>query len=313
VALATGRLSSRFFANAVLNIDPPLKHAEEMVIIGGNHHLRLLDYHHGHCTVISKHGFDRNLMLNDIAVRRESPSLPTPRLIDFSASGSWYREELILGTPINRLKNQNRAMEAIAEVMPALFALYESIRREEDAEQYLNHIISHINQLIERNHLISQLQGDSLRNAVGKLSLIAGRRSCTIPTVQAHGDFQPANILVGEGGPWLIDWEYTMRRQVDYDALVLALSSRRSDGFSQRFQEALKGRLSSTLMPKEWPVLECADRTEREQVLSLFLLEELELRLRENDNVVFKFLDSGFHGFLEELETIVPMFDRCEP
>jgi len=47
-----------------------------------------------------------------------------------------------------------------------------------------------------------------------------------ILTALTHGDFQPGNILVDGDRVWLIDWEYSARRQVGYDALVYALCSR---------------------------------------------------------------------------------------
>ena len=307
VALATNRISSRFFANAVFDIEPPVAHSELMVIIGGNHHIRLLDYHQRHCSVISKHGFDLGLMLNDIAVRSEFTKLPAPQILEHCPSGKWYREELILGTPINRLKDQSQAQDAIAQIAPSLFDLYETTRREEDADQYIGEVESHIKLLMERNHLLSGSQREFLGNAVPQLVAFAQKGSSCISTVQAHGDFQPANILVGDGGPWLIDWEYTMRRQLDYDALVFSLYSRKSKCFAQRFRAVLEGSLGNPAMPSEWVALEHSDQKERNRLLSLFLLEELELRLIENDNVLFKFLDAGFLGFCVELETIIPL------
>ncbi len=309
VALATNRFSSRFFANAVVDIEPPVAHSEQMVIIGGNHHIRLLDYHQRHCSVISKHGFDLDLMLNDIAVRSEFTKLLAPRILEHCPSGKWYREELILGTPINRLKDQRQARDALAQIMPSLFDLYETTRREDDADQYIGKVESHIVQLMERNHLLSGSQREFLGNAVPQLVAFAQKGSSCISTVQAHGDFQPANILVGDGGPWLIDWEYTMRRQLDYDALVFVLYSRRSAGFAIRFKNALKGTIDRSLLPPEWPLLKSCGPEDRVRLLALFLMEELELRLIENDNVHFKLLDAGFLGFCVELETIIHLLE----
>ncbi len=308
VVLATGRSTARFLATATVEIDPPVPNAEEMVIIGGNHHIRLLDYHQRCCSVITKHGFRVEFMKNEIAVRSAHPYLPTPRILKKSGNGDWYSEELILGTPINRLKDQRQADDAVQKIVPLLFRLYKETQKFERVQDYIERIVSRIGQYINRNCLLSTSQRDTLTAAVKRLSCAANGLSGDIITVQVHGDFQPANILVGDGGSWLIDWEYSTRRQSGYDGLVYTLYSRRSDGLAHRISCAIDGTLQADALLVDWPGLEWQEHNKRPARIALFLLEELDLKLLENDNSLFTSLDSGLKNFCQELECILPLF-----
>ena len=94
VMLATNRYTASLLATATVEIEPSVPHADDMVIIGGNHHIRLLDYHKQCCTIINKHGYSVKFMKNEVTVRSSHPYLPSPRLLAKSEDGSWYSEEL---------------------------------------------------------------------------------------------------------------------------------------------------------------------------------------------------------------------------
>lgn len=305
VALAMGRVSARWLAGASLVIDPPLEHANQMVIIGGNHHIRLLDYHSRACTVICKHGFNRKFMLDEIALRGEYQNLLSPRVLDASPSGTWYREELILVKPINRLKDVRIAQEAVARAWESMSCVRDGTTQSEPVKPYAERLHAHIGELLARNHLLSAGEKSLLSILVDRLVKRVDDAVPGFETVQAHGDFQPANILAGEGGPWLIDWEYTMRRQLDYDALVFLLTSRHPSGLSVRMRDALLDTFTNPMASPELQVFAGRNNEERMQLLALFLLEETELRLIENDNAAFRFMDAGFPAFMRELQTAV--------
>ena len=44
VYLATTKILAHRFASASIEITPPLSNSQEILIVGGNHHIRLLDY-----------------------------------------------------------------------------------------------------------------------------------------------------------------------------------------------------------------------------------------------------------------------------
>lgn len=310
VTLATWRRTSRFMATSTIEIAPPVPNAEDIVIIGGNHHIRLLDYGHGSCTVIKKSGSSDELMKNEIAVRCIHPHLPAPQLIEQNESGEWYREKLILGTPINRLKDRQTADEALKRIVQSLLGLYGLTKATENINDYVSHLIERVQLYIRQNRLLSESQRDTVHGIVQKLACISNKTRDEIILVQTHGDFQPGNILLGDGGPWLIDWEYTNRRQIGYDAIVYALETRHSKGLAHRMARTIDGTINLDGWFESWPGFDWNDCCNRKAKLGLFLLEELLLKLMENDNDHFFALDYGFICFFNELQSIIPILEK---
>lgn len=314
VDLATSGMTCKWFAPYIMEISPPLKEAENLLILGGNHHIRLLDYNEGVAFVIHKIGFDRELMVNDVRVRKENPYLPSPRIHEISEDGSWYSEELILGTPINRLKDVEQGKRAVKDVMTPLFQLYEKTARKVSAAEYASDIIKRIEGRILKCSHFDRKTGDNFLKDLLELNKIVGCwQNKEIVVAQTHGDFQPANILLGKEQTWLIDWEYTAERQVAYDCLVLALEARSSPGLGQRVLQAINddvsecGQLLLTIPYVRWQ-----DMVERCAMLTLFMLEELDLKVMEvGDPMLFR-LDRGFEAFWKEArQTIQDIAGMC--
>ena len=307
VDLSAAPMTRRWFARAALEISPPLAGAENLLMLGGNHHIRLLDYNEGVAFVIRKAGFDRELLVNDIHVRRENPYLPSPRIQDIAEDGSWYSEELILGLPVNRLKDIEQGKEAVRSTMVSLLQLYEKTAQRVKADEYACEIIERIEKRIrESPHFDKETRGDISENLRSLKKIINSWQSKEIVIAQSHGDFQPANILLGKEKTWLIDWEYTGKRQVAYDGLVFALKARFAERLGQRLSQAMAGnlpeceQLMAAIPYAQWQV-----RDERCTILTLFLLEDMELKVMEACNSMFFGLDQGFGLFWKEVKRAI--------
>ena len=304
VALSVAKLTCKIFAGPALEITPGLSGAETLLIVGGNHHVRMLDANYGKNYVILKHGFDNELLLNDVRVREENLFLPAPPITKVSKNGSWYEEDFILGTPINRLKSSNQKKKAIESILPPLFRLYESTVQSVSRRDYADEICSRILVLVEENRHFDTDSRERFKLVSETCRKILN--SCkddTIVTVQSHGDLQPANILAGGGQTWLIDWEYTAVRQAAYDGLVFGLQSRFPSALSRRIRPALEGK--SPGMDRwlsRFPFVKWQNLSDRRFVMALFLLEELELRLREVSNPIFFNIGRGLEVFVTEME-----------
>ena len=115
--------------------------------------------------------------------------------------------------------------------------------------------------------------------------------------------FRSANILENENGGWLIDWEYTDRRQIAYDGLVFGLKARSSKGLSKRIKHAIEYKdMADFSLLQQWPHINWPDKKQRCLYLALFLLEELSLNLRESNNPLFEKMGPGFARFLKEIQ-----------
>ena len=315
VILATNQLTSKWLSTASIEVSPPLNNAESLLIIGGNNHIRLLDYSSNCTYVIHKSGFNKEFILNDIKVRMENTYLPTPRIKKISKNRLWYSEKLIFGTPINRLGNQAKAKNAVEVVTSSLFKLLRKTSEEIDVKDYVVGVAQKIENQIKENKLlkinaIEDLQ-QTLKNHLKIIKILIQKGSKKIVTAQTHGDFHAANILIEKDHFWLIDWEYSSRRQIAYDALVYSLDSRFPRDLNKRIGHALKGGSSDCeLLMSIWPMIDWQNKIQRQIIIAIFLLEELELKLKENNNSEFKSLGDGFKSFYQEIKISIQLIQR---
>lgn len=309
VDMATSPLTAKWLAHAGVSLIPALPQAERMLIVPGNHKIRLLDYGEKTVYAIRKSGFPTNFLEREIEVRRQAEELglPVPRIKTVAGDGVWLSEEYVSGAPINRLQDPAQSRAAFAEAHQALKVLHRHTLSEVNTNQYVDHLSTEAQALIEANALMPPGSKhwffQTLDSLVARIKALLPAGGHRLPTVLAHGDFQPANILVDADRLWLIDWEYSGRRQAAYDVLTFILKSRFTRGLSGRLQNLITQGMPDGGL---WPDFSCygnswQDPRRRSFYGSLFLLEELTLRLEENNNPSFVRLDNGLLMLQQEI------------
>jgi hypothetical protein len=305
VKIALKPTLSRFLATHWLEITPPLNNPENILILGGNHHIRFHDYGANKATVIAKAGSATELMQKELKIRTANPYLPCPPILEKGEDGTWYSEPLVEGTPLNRLSDKTKAAEAVRRLKPSLFQLYRTTVRRIPLNDYVEDLVKEVEQRVHQypcpGHDVINTALDNAKAIKTYLESRPNRLNEPVAVVQTHGDFQPANILVDKDDVWLIDWEYTAPRQAAYDLLVLALGSRFA-GLSGRIPAILanSSREEDDLF-KDCPFVKWDDHERKKIMIALFLLEELTLRLRQDANPLFKKPSPGFDDFLSEM------------
>jgi hypothetical protein len=190
----------------------------------------------------------------------------------------------------------------------ACTALLESTMQQEPLTEYASRLAVDARDLIQVNHLLNKEQKQSLKRTIERLlaQITVFQRngtSCSIWTALTHGDLQPANILIDGQNVWLIDWEYSARRQAGYDALTLGLGARFPSGLSRwGGREMIEIFDSAVAKLGPWPGLDWADATHRYVHIALFLLEELVLHLEENANPRFVNVGEGLKIIWREID-----------
>ena len=286
VTLASSKTAARLLSQAWLSVTPPVPNAKNLLIVAGNHKIRILDRYAGVAYSILKAGFPPHFITREIETRKlaEKLGLPVPRLEEVAEDNIWFRERYIIGAPINRLKDSNQARQALDEASQAIKTLTERTKKEESLRAYVTHLRAEIEKQIKENHLLGEAQKQALLNDTGALvaqvETLAESVDDKIQTAITHGDFQPGNILYDDGKTWLIDWEYASRRQTNYDMFVYHMRARTPVGLSQRLR-------AFETMSEQWPWVEWQNEKERRLQAGIFLLEETDLKLKENANLSF--------------------------
>jgi aminoglycoside phosphotransferase len=309
VELATSPVMAKWLAHAGVSLTPALPQAELMLIVPGNHKIRLLDYGDKTVYAIRKNGFPAQFLEREIDVRRQAEALglPVPRLKSVAGDGAWLSEAYVSGTPVNRLPDPAQARAAFDQAHQALKVLHRHTLLEINTEKYVDLISAEAHAHIVANGLIppssKQWFFQTLESLVVRIKALLPAGGDRLPTVLAHGDFQPANILADADRLWLIDWEYSGRRQAAYDVLTFRLESRFTRGLCGRLQKLVAQGIPESGLLEDFSCYTGGWQDSRSRLLygSLFLLEEMALRLEESNNPCFVQLDNGLNILQQEI------------
>lgn len=303
--LALGRVSARWLAQARLVATPAVPDARDTLIVAGNRKIRLLHRQAGVAYGVQKAGFRPESMARELTTRLSAriAGVRTPLLLEQAESGSWYCEQYISGTPINRLASRAAARAAATQAATGLQQMLMSTAVQEDVADYVARLQLLIDRLTAANPLLTTAQ----RQAIDRLASVLVARACEhngrLILALTHGDFQPANILANREGVWLIDWEFSGQRQAGYDALTLALSARFPRGLAGRMRAFVQNGWPDDALgsPAGWPGFLVNQRADRRWHIAIFALEELTLHLDENDEPLLTYLNPGFDILLAEI------------
>ena len=306
VQAATRSPTAKLLARPAMSVSPPVPGAEELLVLGGNNRIRLLDRGLRRSYVVLKDRFNSHFIDRELTLRQAAWPLPAPELIKVAADGSWFAEAYVEGTPLNRLSTESSAASALDQVSTGLQRLSEATEERIAPSAYAGEVSLAIDELLDGHPWLDGAGKAGLERVAAEIATLVregGSSVGEIATVQTHGDFQPANILVNGDQAWLIDWEYTARRQRAYDPLVYALGTRLPPGqLASRVSQAIEGDLPGQSLLLDWPHLQWGDRTHRAVALALFLLEEMALRLEEAANPQFHGATSDFRWFQLEVK-----------
>lgn len=287
VGLATTHPSLRWFSNVRFSVSPALAGTEDLVVLGGNHRLRLLAPAAGRSTVILKEGFARDHLTREVELRTQLRPGCAPALLAADAAQGWFEEEYFAGTPINRLPPQEEIAHQEATVQAIWREVVAPTLRAVPVREWSDSLRRKIRALVAQNDATGGAEMVRLAEALGQqIEEQAGAHP--MPVSWTHGDLQEANIVVNGTRRCVIDWEGADRRFAAYDFFQLATGGRWTDAaWATRVVRAVTGadaRLGQWL--SAMPGLHERDPIPTWWGLA-YVLEELWFRARENAEPVF--------------------------
>ena len=303
INLATRTYLEWLFVRIRVEVNPWVNDLNGLCIIPGNHSIRIIDLKASSCRVILKEGFNAQFIQNEIYLREEYKFLPIPKLLNFDSKGLWYEEVQISALPLNRHSDHNIKNKALLEAHSNLINLYNKTLENTNTYDYLKTLEESCYNLIYKlPSVYDQKEKDRirkvLRHLLGSIDLPSKH---SIALVQSHGDFQPANILIDNISQelYLIDWEYTAKRSVYYDALVFSTECRSPQGLSERVMDIMKE------IDTSWSWCNNGINSDLSKLeLLIFLIEDLHVRLTELriQSIIRK--DKGLNIWMKEVEKI---------
>ena len=309
ISLSSSVYFGFFFKSSTVSVSPWLSELDELCIIPGNHSLRIIDLKKSVCRVVLKSGFNAEFIVNEINFRKRFTCLAIPKILKVDLVEYWYEEEQITGLPLNRIGDPVIKAKGLLDAQKNLLKLYGKTLERANGGDYFDKLVKHCICLIDQLPNIYS-KGDKAR-ILGILDFLTLNLRLSdvvsIDLVQSHGDFQPANILIGAMmyEMYLIDWEYTSRRTIHYDALVFTAEARSPGGLSKRLNSVLNG----TDVSWKWCVNYSTEKLCKSELI-IFLIEDLIVRLSELRIPYMVCKNQGLDVWIEEVDKMDWLADR---
>jgi hypothetical protein len=198
---------------------------EGITLLPGNHSYRFFDVRAGKFFVFSKEGY---CVEPAEYLTKKKNFLVDSNILLFD-SLIVVQEDYFSGKPLNRQRKISRS-----DILPLINQIEEFAPESTTTSSLLlaqligafDCHLSNLNDKIGRQLLIRLLD---IRNIIEKR--IKEHPDIKINLSFSHGDFQPANILVGEHEIKIIDWEYAGLRVKNFDEFTLLSSVRTAEAF----------------------------------------------------------------------------------
>jgi len=307
LSLSRHRVTAQLMAKYVVEVSPPIKDSKNILIIGGNTKIRLIFLTNNKVYVILKNGFDKKYLEKELYVKTNFKYLPTPKIHTYGNNGLWYCEEYVSGISPDRIDKQKR-QAVLVDALGQIHRMLHETKKTEPLNEYVKLLKKRISKNID---MIPYLDSKTKNNFMDLLIILINATNffsdTNICIAYCHGDFQPGNIIYDGRKTWILDWEHSRVRQIGYDLFVLMLNSRVLNGFYNRFMTLINDRFdkSQTELMNNWPELKWEVKYNKKLYPILFLLEELDFHLEENNNNNFFDVSEGLTTIYYNIKKII--------
>lgn len=209
----------RWLSQVCFGISPHVPKAEEMLVIGGNRRIRIIQPSAARSVVIHKAGYERTAFDREVAARLGPAAPVAPKFHRVNADGSVFEEAYFVGTPVNRLP-MARELQLREEALNRL------VERVHQPTLLVGCLRERLDEVMSRIAMLAPVASRTLAPMVAKVGGAAG--AAPVGLTFTHGDFQDANILVQGESVLIIDWETAGNRSQFYDLATLRSGIRQS-------------------------------------------------------------------------------------
>ena len=266
-----------------------------------NRKIRIFNFKTGSVDSIIKESFTDKYFKKEVSFRVNSNYTFVPKISSYG--DIWYREKLLIGQPLARVKDEYQFAKSRVDVINNMKKIVEDTVKYVDVDNYVEKLCKYINKLI--------LQAEKRKNiTTGKYILeatISARKKTKllqtkIPIAISHGDLQEGNIWVDTKNKktLIIDWETNDYRSIWYDPATLLLSTRSNNGVYNMFLNRKKEETKNAILTND------KDKSyDMEGVMGIVLLEDIVFRLEDNLELQFDWGKENIEDIGKQLKRII--------
>jgi hypothetical protein len=242
-----------------------------ILISPANRKIRIYDFENGVVDAIIKDSFTKRYFKNEMDFRLNySYDFVLPII---KHGDNWYREEILPGQPLARIKNQRLYNKCIVETVSCMKKIAEDTLQLVDSKEYSINLFKDISKKLLVARGIKKIKYFDIITEIAQIALKKAQLlNAPLPVVESHGDLQSGNVWVDKKSEktYIIDWETHEKRSIWYDCATILLSIRRANKLKE-----MAGNCNTDAIRKA--VLENDTRKEynMQAVMGIIILEDI--------------------------------------
>lgn len=267
-----------------------------------NRKIRIFNFISNEIDVITKTGFPLESIKKEIEIRTKYRSINILPLIEFG--DNWYREKIINGTPLARIKKTSYQYHIFKKSsLEILHSLFDPYNQTINANQYLKKSIRKINLECQK---ILAYEPDIQLIIYKILAIILEKNSNykDIITLKfSHGDFHHGNIWIENETKniIIIDWETAGLRTEWYDIITLFGGLREINGIETLLKKIYQNEITE--------LSKLIGKSNFANKVFLVLLEDLQFRIDNLRTTPYKIGILEFKDYCKRLLSSLKIYN----
>ena len=242
-----------------------------ILISPANRKIRVYDFENGVVDAIIKDSFTRKYFDNELSFRLNCNYDFVLPIIKYG--DKWYREKIIHGQPLARVRNEGLYSKCIKDTVAFVKKIAEDTLQYVNAKEYAQKLYDDISGKLL---IAKEIKKIKHFNVITEIAQIALQKAITLnaplPIVESHGDLQSGNVWVDKNAAktYIIDWETHDKRSIWYDCATILLSIRRANKLKEMTENCETETVKSVVLEND----PCKEYN-MQAVMGIIILEDI--------------------------------------
>lgn len=244
--------TGRVFASKELVYSNNSVFHSEILISPANRKIRVYDFSQGIVDAIIKTGFTKKFFNNELCFRLNSSYDFVLPIIEHGET--WYRERILSGQPLARIKNQSLYEKCVRDAVNNMKIIAQDTLEHVNGNDYAKRLYSQISELLIIAKEKKRIKYYKIITEIARVAFQkASQLNAPLPIVESHGDLQTGNVWVDKTQQkvYIIDWETHGKRSVWYDCATILLSTRRANKLKMMVMQCDTSEVRSAILTND--------------------------------------------------------------